>query len=627
MSIDTKRGCVLSRSLIAMAVASTLVLAGCNNEEAVAPVATANAENHESSNAAPTAADAQAFLDRAESELRELYLESAQTAWVQANFITVDTQAISARANEKLTAAGVRLANEAAKFNDVEDLSYDQRRMLDMLKLNLVLPAPQDAAKTKELSTITSSLEAKYGSGEYCREDGECLSLTEMNRTIAESRDPALLEELWTGWRTVSPAMREDYVRMVEIANEGARDLGYADLGTMWRSKYDMPADDFATEMDRLWGQVEPLYDALHCHVRASLADQYGEDVVALDQPIPAHLLGNMWAQQWGNIYELAAPEEADIGYDLTKNIEASGMSEIDMVKGAENFFISLGFEPLPETFWERSLFTKPEDRDVVCHASAWNLNNEDDLRIKMCIQKTAEEFSVIHHELGHNFYQRAYNDLPILYQESANDGFHEAIGDTIALSVTPDYLKQIDLIEEVPDASKDIGLLLNMAMDKVAFLPFGLLVDKWRWQVFNGETKPADYNKGWWDLRTKYQGIAPPGERTEDHFDPGAKYHIPGNTPYSRYFLAHILQFQFHKALCDAAGYEGPLHRCSIYNSKEAGEMLNEMLEMGASKPWPEALAVVTGKEAMDASAILDYFAPLQVWLDEQNKNRQCGW
>ena len=628
-----------ARIRLALIPAAILLATGCNpggTDTGPTAAPTAQTAGGGSKTAAPTAQEAREFVEQAEARLKELSIEAGQAAWVQANFITVDTQAISARANERLTTATVDLANQAARFNAVE-LDDDTRRKLDKLKLALVLPAPQDPEKTKELTTITSELEATYGSGKYCRPgqdpadsgsaSDECWDLTEMGRMMAEERDPALLEEIWTGWRTVSPPMKDKYARMVEIANEGARDLGYEDLGTMWRSKYDMPPDAFAAEMDRLWGQVKPLYNALHCHVRAKLGEHYGEDVVPQDQPIPAHLLGNMWAQQWGNIYELVAPGSVELGYDLDERIEASGWSEIDMVRRGEGFFSSLGFDPLPQTFWERSLFTKPADREVVCHASAWNLDYQDDLRIKMCIQKTAEDFSTIHHELGHNYYQRAYNPLPLLYQESANDGFHEAIGDTVALSVTPDYLKEMGLIDQVPPADADIGLLLNQALDKVAFLPFGLLVDKWRWQVFEGATPPSQYNADWWQLRTQYQGIQPPVARTEDHFDPGAKYHIPGNTPYSRYFLAHILQFQFHRSLCAMAGYEGPLHRCSIYNSKEAGKALIEMLEMGSSKPWPDALAKLTGKPEMDASAIIDYFAPLESWLDEQNEGRSCGW
>jgi len=573
-----------------------------------------------------TSIDAQEFLDNVAKETITLGKSGARAEWIYSNFITEDTASLAAEANQLSTEAGVRFAMQAATFDGV-NVTQTQRRQLDFLKQSLVLPAPQDSEKSAELAQIGAELGSLYGKGTYTTKAGDKLSLGEMTSTMASSRDYEQLLELWQGWREISPPMQSLYQRQVELANEGAIGLGYKDLGAMWRSNYDMPADDFAVELDRLWGQVKPLYDDLHCYVRSELSEEYGADKVPLDQPIPAHLLGNMWAQSWGNIYDVVAPADADPGYNVTEQLEKHNYDEIAMVKGAEKFFTSLGFDALPETFWTRSLFTKPEDRDVICHASAWNLDSQDDLRIKMCIQKTGEEFSVIHHELGHNFYQRAYKDQPVFFQNSANDGFHEAIGDTIALSVTPKYLKEIGLIDTIPDESKDIGLLMKMALDKVAFIPFGLLVDQWRWKVYSGEVTPENYNSAWWELREKYQGVAAPVARDADAFDPGAKYHIPGNTPYSRYFLAHIQQFEFHRALCEISGNTDPIHRCSIYNNKEAGAALDKMLTMGSSQPWQQAYKVLTGSEQMDASAILDYFEPLHVWLKDKNQGKQCGF
>jgi peptidyl-dipeptidase A len=563
----------------------------------------------------------------AEENLARLGQHSERMQWVLRNFITEDTEILAARAAEQFTAAQVATASQAAQFNEASGLDYDTRRKLGMLKSGIVVPAPMDAAKTSEQSEIGSKLGGLYGKGSYCREDGECLALGALEEIVAHSREPDELLEVWNGWRTVSPPMKELYARQVELANEGATELGFEDLGTMWRSGYDMDPADFPGELDQLWQQVSPLYEALHCHVRAKLGDAYGSDVVPPDGPIPAHLLGNMWAQSWENIYDLVVPPETTVGYDLTAILKDKGYDAIGMVKTGEAFFSSLGFEKLPGTFWERSLFVKPADRDVVCHASAWTIDEKDDLRIKMCIDVNAEDFKTIHHELGHNYYQRAYKDKSYLYRTSANDGFHEAVGDTLSLSITPEYLAQLGLLDEVPDASGDLGLLMKQALGKIAFLPFGLMVDQWRWKVFAGEAGPEVYNELWWRLREHYQGVAAPNERPADAFDPGAKYHVPMNMPYTRYFLAHILQFQFHRSLCEIAGNEGPIHRCSIYGSKQAGERLNAMLEMGRSRPWPEALEALTGSPEMDATAILDYFTPLQDWLDEQNKGRECGW
>jgi len=574
----------------------------------------------------PTAEEAGKFVEQAEARLKELSYQESLASWVQATYITHDTEILAAKAQAETRAAVAELAKEAARFDGLE-LPEDVARRLKLLKLSLSLAAPSDPKEAEELAQIATRMESTYGKGKYCPPGGECMDLEEITRVMAESRNERRLREVWAGWRTIARSMRKDYVRFVELANKGARELGFADTGEMWRSKYDMPPDEFAAELDRLWEQVRPLYVSLHAYVRRKLREKYGADVVPADGPIPAHLLGNVWAQEWGNIYPLVAPRNADPGYDLTRILRRRGVAPREMVRYGERFFVSLGFEPLPETFWERSLFTKPRDRDVVCHASAWNIDAEEDLRIKMCIDVTAEDFTTIHHELGHNFYQRAYNKQPFLFRDSANDGFHEAVGDTIALSVTPEYLAEIGLLDRVPDASKDIGLLLREALDKVAFLPFGLLIDQWRWKVFSGEIPPERYNQAWWDLRLKYQGVAPPVKRTEEEFDPGAKYHVPANVPYTRYFLARILQFQFHRALARAAGCEGPLHRCSIFNNKEAGERLIAMLEMGQSRPWPEALEALTGTREMDATAILDYFAPLKEWLDKQNEGQPVGW
>jgi peptidyl-dipeptidase A len=575
-----------------------------------------------------TAEEARRFVEDADARLLKLSNAASRADWVKSTYITDDSEALAAEANERLITAQVLLAKQATRF-DAERLPEDVARRLKLLKLSLTLPAPADPKESEELPRIVADMEGSYGKGKWCRsKDGkqECLDIGALSRVLAESRDAEELAAAWKGWHQIAPPYKPDYVRYVELGNKGARELGFADLGALWRSNYDMPPDEFARELDRLWEQVRPLYVSLHAYVRKRLRETYG-NLVPAKGPIPAHLLGNMWAQQWGNIDALVAPKDADPGFDLTERLKAKKVDELEMVRFGERFFTSLGFQPLPKTFWERSLFTKPRDREVVCHASAWDVDNDEDLRIKMCIEITGEDFSVIHHELGHNFYQRAYNKQPFLFRNSANDGFHEAIGDTIALSITPGYLKKAGLIDEVPPPSKDIGLLLRMALDKLAFLPFGLLVDQWRWKVFAGDVPPARYNDAWWELRLKYQGVAPPVTRSEKDFDPGAKYHVPANVPYSRYFLAHILQFQFHRELCRIAGETGPLNRCSIYGSKAAGERLEKMLALGQSRPWPEALFALTGQKQMDATAIRDYFAPLQKWLDEQNKGVPQGW
>ncbi len=594
---------------------------------------------------APTAKDADAFVAEAEKKLGEFSLLNSRVQWINNTNITEDTDAVAAEIGAQGTILSVQYATDAAKYLNVTGLSYDTKRKLDILRGGLVLPAPNAPGAAKELNDIATRLNSAYGKGKGTLR-GKEINGSDIEAEMGTNRNPAELKEMWSSWHSnVGTPMRKDYARLVEIANQGSKELGFVDTGAMWRSGYDMSADDFAKMTDKMWLEVKPLYDELHTYVRSQLNKKYGDKVQAKTGPIRADLLGNMWAQEWGDIYDLVAPPGAgDIGYDIGELLKAKGYSptpasendpekrgksEIAMVKIGEGFFSSLGFDPLPKTFYERSQFLKPRDREVVCHASAWDLDNVDDLRIKMCIKVNTGDFVTIHHELGHNYYQRAYNTQPTLYLNGANDGFHEAIGDAIALSITPDYLVQIGLLDQskVPGADKDLGLLLRQAMDKVAFLPFGLLVDKWRWGVFSGQIPESQYNKGWNDLRLQYQGIIPPVERNETNFDPGAKYHIPGNTPYARYFLARILQFQFYKAACDAAGWKGPLHRCSFYGNKEVGKRLNAMLAMGASKPWPDALKAFTGSREMSGKPMLEYFKPLMDWLKKQNKGAKKGW
>ncbi len=580
------------------------------------------------SNAAPaTAEEAQAFVQSAEEELARRSEYEARVAWVYNTYINYDTEWLLQRTDAEGTEARVRLASQAGRFANTE-LPPDTRRKVDLLRLSLVLPAPQTEGAAAQLSEITTRLASTYSTGRIDYQ-GRQVTLDELETLMGTERNPARLEEMWTKWHAVAAPMRDDYARMVEIANQGARDLGFDNVGQMWLSNYDMPAADMEREVERLWGQLQPFYEQLHCLVRSGLNSRLGDAVVPLDQPIRADLLGNMWAQDWTTLMPIVRPRNAAAIYDTTQLLTRARYDARRMTETAERFYTSLGMAELPETFWERSLLTRPQDRDVVCHASAWNLDAREDIRVKQCIQINAEHFQTIHHELGHNFYQRAYMNQPYLYQNGAHDGFHEAIGDFIALNITPQYLVDIGLLRrnQIPPASADTSLLLEQALGKISFLPFALVMDQWRWQVFDGRITPANYNAAWWDLRERYQGVRPPNARDETMFDPGAKYHIANNVPYLRYFLSYILQFQFYEAACQQAGWEGPLHRCTVYGNEEVGQRFNAMLEMGASRPWPDALEAFTGTRQMDGGAMVRYFQPLMAYMQEQNRGRECGW
>ena len=571
------------------------------------------------------------FLNEIEKENLEFGPVISSASWISSNFITFDSQKVIADYGTRYTLDALDKARRASSFDGLE-VSDEKRRMLNILKTSFVMPPPLDNELAAELSKITTSLGAMYGSGEHCFDDGACYDLEAFETIIDNSRDPKELLKAWSGWHEISKPMKPMYMRMVEIGNQGASDLGYQNLSDLWFSKYDMPADEFLAETDRVWEEVKPLYDALHCHVRAKLNDHYGDDIVSTSDPLPVHMLGNMWGQSWSNIYDLVYPKQKELSsVNLTEIIEERKLTEIDMVEYAEDFFISIGFEALPDTFWERSLFVRPEDRSVVCHASAWNLDPaNNDLRIKMCIEKNEEDFITIHHELGHIFYYQAYNHLPTLFQGGANDGFHEAFGDLLTLSITPEYLKKINFInqDEADRAEKDfIGLLMKQALEGVVIIPWALMLDKWRAGIFEGDITEENLNESWWEMRKYYQGIAPPSERSEEYFDAGAKYHIPGNTPYTRYYLARIMQYQFHEALCEASGYDGYLHECSVYGNKDAGEKIISTMALGQSLPWQDAFEKITDSRKLSGESILSYYAPLKKWLDEQNEFRTCGW
>lgn len=617
----------MRHSIATLALAGTAGLAICTAALAQAGGSAAQAP-HEA--AALTAADADAFVARAERELAEFSLINNRAQWVNATYITDDTNALAAYFGTIDTEMRVRLAGEAARYANVSGLSADTRRKLGLLRNGLVLAAPTTAGAAAELNRISTDLASQYGRG-HATMNGETIDGNEAEARMGTVRDPAQLREMWTSWNdNVGSPMRGEYQRLVEIANQGARELGYPDTGAMWRSKYDMSPEEFQQLTERLWQQVRPLYEELHCYVRAGLNRRYGDQVQPATGPIRADLLGNLWAQEWGNIYDVVAPPNSGPpAYDLTQLLENAHYTPQRIVQTAEGFFTSLGFDPLPQTFWERSQITQPRDRNVICHASAWDIDNRTDVRLKMCARVNADDFVTAHHELGHNFYQRAYMNQPFLYEDSANDGIHEAIGDTIALSVTPEYLREIGLLQanQMPTSEQDRNLLLRQALDKIAFLPFGLMIDRYRWGIFSGQIPANQYQAAWDRMRLQYQGIVPPSPRTEQNFDAGAKYHVPASVPYTRYFLARILQFQFFKAACDIAGWHGPLHRCSFYGNREVGRRLNQMLELGLSRPWPEAIQTFTGTREISAQPMMDYFQPLMGWLREQNRGRQCGW
>ncbi|WP_425602203.1 M2 family metallopeptidase [Luteimonas aquatica] len=599
------------------------------------------------------------FIARVNREYKEMYPEFTSSQWLSSTYINDDTKLLAAKGNERFLTQLKRWLEQAKRFEG-QKMSPATARAINLLKLGTSMPPPKDPAKLTELTAIATDLEGQYGAGTWCRDKSDpksCRQLGDLEEVLRNSRDYDEQLQAWQGWHTIAQPMRGEYQRFAELVNEGARDMGYADAGEMWRSGYDMSPTEFAAETDRLWGQVKPLYEQLHCYARTKLEAKYPDKGSVAGGLLPAHLMGNMWQQDWSNLWPMLVPFPDAGDLNITATLEKqyqAGLNDLliqenetmpaereadivhraqldqarRMTERAQDFYTSLGMPKLPASYWEKSQLIKPRDRDVVCHASAWDMNMSGDVRTKMCIKPNEEDFTTIYHELGHIYYDLAYNKQPPLFQNGANDGFHEAIGDTIVLAMTPRYLQSIGLVGEQKENQEAlINSQMRMALAKVSFLPFGLMIDRWRWGVFDGSIKPGDYNKAWWRLKAQYQGVAPATPRGEEFFDPGAKYHVPGNTPYTRYFLSHILQFQFYKALCDASGYKGPLYACSFYGNKVAGQKFWAMLDKGASQPWQSTMRELTGNGKLDAAPMLEYFAPLQTWLKQQNEGRTCGW
>ena len=643
-------------TLLALAIGAGLLSLGACKQDAKQ----GDSSTQGSATAVKADKDADAFVARVNKEIKATYPDLTAAQWLSSTYINDDSQRVAAKANERFLGQ-LNGWIKAAKPFEGQKMSPESARAILLLKLSTSMPPPSDPEKLAELTRIASKMEGDYGAGKSCTGTGDgkvCRDLGELSEVLAKNRDYQAQLDAWQGWHTISQPMRKDYVRFVELVNEGAKEMGFADAGEMWRSGYDMTPAEIAAETDRLWGQVKPLYEDLHCYTRTKLQTRYGPGKGAVSGGmLPAHLMGNMWQQDWGNLWDVLEPYQdagsldinsalkgweqsnlsatrAKIAGDATPEKlvaaerEAQLLTAKKMTQRAEDYYVSLGMPKLPESYWQKTQFIQPRDRDVVCHASAWDMTMDGDVRTKMCIKPNEEEFTTIYHELGHIYYDLAYNKQPPIFQNAAHDGFHEAIGDTIVLGMTPKYLQSIGLIDAQQQSNEAlINAQMRMALAKVSFLPFGLMIDRWRWGVFDGSIKPGEYNKAWWELKAKYQGVAPVSARGEEFFDPGAKYHVPGNTPYTRYFLSHILQFQFYKSLCDASGHKGPLYECSFYGNKEAGQKYWAMLGKGSSQPWQKTMKELTGGEKMDASAVLEYFAPLQTWLKQQNEGQSCGW
>ena len=573
-------------------------------------------------------AEALAFLTRAEQEIAQADEANQRARWVNQTYLTEDTTWLSARANESFTALQMRLSREAAAFKGPK-LAPTTLRRLSLLTLAIRSPSPPDAGEGREWADVQAGLVSDYNRHYVADGERRLGSYGEVRRAMETTDDPAALQQLWVKWHAVGQGLEPAYQRFVELSRVGAKSLGFADVGEIWRAAYDMPPDAMAGDVERLWADIKPLYVQLHCYTRAKLAAAYGTGVQPSDGPIRIELTRNPMGMYWVGAYDRIATDFPAPSYDLDTILESRRPTGRAMAEYADRFWTSMGLPAMPASFWAQSMFDKPRDREVVCPGSVSIVHGPDDVRLKMCAGANAVDFTTVHHEVGHAVYALAYRDQPYLFRASANDAFHEAVADLGALSITPSYLQRIGLIDssQAPGSDQDLGLLMRMALQRVTFMPFSVIVDKWRWKVFSGQIPPERYDGAWWDLVARYQGLSPMETRREGSFDIASLPHVTSNVSYIRYFYAYLLEFQLFKAACDSAGWKGPLHRCTLYGDQLAGSHLKTMLAMGASRPWQDALAVGAGTAQVSADGMLAYFRPLREFLERENAGRQCGW
>ncbi|CRK96558.1 CLUMA_CG009925, isoform A [Clunio marinus] len=526
---------------------------------------------------------------------------------------------------------------EQIKLIDKTSL-YDENLHRQLKLLASIGPSALPADQLDRYNRIINDMLAIYNSATICgyEQPFQCSLRLQphLKEIMAKSRDWDELTWVWTEWRRkAGKPIRDLFEQLTDLTNEAANYNNYKDAAEYWSFQFDTP--NFRYEMEDVWKEILPLYEQLHTYVRRKLREFYGPDKINRNAPLPAHILGNMYGQSW-NILDITVPYPGRSNLDVTPAMRAQGYSPLIMFQLGEEFFTSMNMTAMPPEFWAHSIFEEPVDRPVLCQPSAWDFCNGADYRIKMCTDVTHKDFVTVHHELAHIQYFLNYHNNPKVFRDGANPGFHDAIGDAISLSITPKHLQGLGLIQKsIDDTAHEINFLFAMAMDKVVFLPYALALEQWRFDVFSKKVHKEQFNCHYWLLREKYGGIKPPVLRSELDFDPGAKYHVPANVPYMKYFFSTVFQFQLHRAMCiaskefDPSNPSKPLHKCSIYRHHEAGHMLKKLMSKGASQPWQHTIQEVMGEGRLDGSAVREYFKPLEEWLRNENLRNQeyLGW
>ncbi|XP_075996407.1 angiotensin-converting enzyme 2 [Genypterus blacodes] len=586
---------------------------------------------------------AREFLKKFDQEASKRMYQYSLASWAYNTNITKENSDNLGAEGQSWSDFYTKMSEESQQF-PLSDIT-DPEIKLQLISLQDKGAGALTPDKAAHLSKVMSEMSTIYSTATVCLMDDHfnCQTLEPgLEDVMANSRDYFERLHVWEGWRReVGKRMRPLYEDYVDLKNEAAKLNDFEDYGAYWRSNYETIEEDsrykytqhqLMDDVRAIYKEILPLYKELHAYVRSKLMDVYPGRIHP-QGPLPAHLLGDMWGRFWTNLYALSVPYPHKEDIDVSKTMVAKGWTERQLFKEAEAFFMSVGLYKMNENFWNDSMLEKPDDgRKVVCHPTAWDMGNGEDFRIKMCTKVNMDDFLTVHHEMGHNQYQMAYSNLSYLLRDGANEGFHEAVGEIMSLSAaTPSHLQALGLlpVDFTSDNETEINFLLKQALTIVATLPFTYMLEEWRWQVFDGNITKDEWMQRWWEMKREMVGVVEPVPRDETYCDPPALFHVSGDYSFIRYFTRTIYQFQFQKALCEAANHTDDLFKCDITNSTAAGDKLRKMLELGRSKSWTRALDMISSEVKMDAAPLLEYFEKLQHWLVKENKknNRHVGW
>ena len=573
--------------------------------------------------AGKTGQEADKFITAYTDQFVKLYYQSAQAEW-RSNTHIVEGDSSNRIATQQANEALASFTGSKENIEKAREFlsKKDQLSEIQVKQLERILYAAANNPQTvpelveKRIKAEAEQVEKLYGFNFSLR--GKDISPNDMDEILRTSSDPDERLAVWTASKEVGKDLKSGLADLKELRNKTVQALGYDDYFAYQVSDYGMSTAEMMALNQRLVSELLPLYRELHTYARYELAKRYG--VKEVPDMLPAHWLPNRWGQDWNAMVNVE-------GVDLDGAL--SDKPREWLMEQGERFYKSLGFGPLPASYWEKSsLYPLPEDAGYKKnnHASAWHMDLQEDVRCLMSIVPNRDMYETVHHELGHIYYFMAYTNpnVPPLLREGANRAYHEGIGSLMGLAaMQKPFLAGLELIPESA-GSDDMQSLLKEALNYVVFIPWSAgVMTEFEHDLYATDLSADQYTARWWDLKKKYQGIVAPNERGPEYCDPASKTHINNDAAqYYDYALSFVLLFQLHDHIAGKILHQDP-RATNYYGSKEVGTFLQGILEKGASGDWRKMLKEKTGED-LSARAMLSYFEPLMGYLKEQNKGRK---